>query len=45
MEGAPFRKASSGLVPPVQGGEAKVPLSAFGQPGAWKVASTLYTYV
>lgn len=40
LEGAPFRKAVN--LPPVPAAEAKVPLSAFGQPGAMKVAVSLY---
>lgn len=48
MEGTPFRKAATGnhpdaLDPLSAGAQHKLPLSAFGHPGAFQVAATLYT--
>lgn len=47
VEGGPFRKAAPSnpaepLDPLMAGNQHKVPLSAFGQPGTFQVASTLY---
>lgn len=48
MEGGPFRKAPTGNHPETlevlsAGAQNKVPLSAFGHPGAFSVSATLYT--
>ena len=47
VEGGPFRKAvpasqSEAVDPLMAGNQHKVPLSAFGRPGTFQVASTLY---
>ncbi|KAL0277043.1 UNVERIFIED_CONTAM: hypothetical protein PYX00_004464 [Menopon gallinae] len=48
VEGAPFRKAATSnqiepIDPLAMGSQHKVPLSAFGHPGVFQVATTLYT--
>ena len=49
VEGGPFRKAvpasqSEAVDPLMAGNQHKVPLSAFGRPGTFQVASTLYMW-